>query len=103
MIVAEKKKRYGITRLSKEESRRLKERTEDKVTLALARGNYWKRYREGHDEDDEEETAKAWAMLRESILSLGRGMSESEEEHQEVDEDGQGAGGLGVPIVPMFL
>ena len=46
-IVAEKKKRYGLNRLSKEENKRLKERTEDRVTLAMARGNYWKHYREG--------------------------------------------------------
>ena len=68
-IVAEKKKRYGLTRLSKEENRRLKERTEDKVTLAQARGNYWKHYRDKRDED-KEETAEAWERLKESIIAL---------------------------------
>ena len=68
--MAEKKKRYGLTRLSKEENRRLKERTEDKVTLAQARGNYWKHYRDKRDED-KEETAEAWERLKESIIALG--------------------------------
>ena len=54
-----KKKRYGIKRLSKEENKRLKERAEDRILLAKARGNLWKLARnpEERDMEDREEEA----------------------------------------------
>ena len=39
-IAKEKKKRYGLKGLSKEENKRLKKRTEDKIELAKAKSNY---------------------------------------------------------------
>jgi hypothetical protein len=51
-IAREKKKRYGLKGLSKDENKRLKKRTEDKIELAQAKSNYWKWYRgEGREED----------------------------------------------------
>ena len=42
-IVKGKKKRYGLQKLSKEENRRLKSRTEDRIKIAKAKENYcWK-------------------------------------------------------------
>ena len=44
-ITSEKRKRYGLKRMNKEETQRLKERTERKLELAQAKSNYWKWYR----------------------------------------------------------
>ena len=41
-----KKKRFGIKKLNKEENLRLKERSMERILIAQARDNYWKRYRE---------------------------------------------------------
>ena len=41
-IAREKKKRYGLKKLSVEENRRLKGRTEDRLEIARAKENYWK-------------------------------------------------------------
>ena len=43
-MVREKKKRYGIPKL--EENLRLKLRTEDRMMIARAKENLWKRFRE---------------------------------------------------------
>ena len=45
-MVKEKKKRYGITKITKEENMRLWMRTEERQFIAKAIGNLWKRYRE---------------------------------------------------------
>ena len=53
-IGREKKKRYGLKGLSKEENKRLKKRTEDKIELAQAKSNYWKWYRgEGRGKEED--------------------------------------------------
>ena len=44
-ICKEKKKRYGIKKMNKEENRRLKERTEERIMISKAKANYWKKYR----------------------------------------------------------
>ena len=44
-ICKEKKKKYGIKRMNKEENRRLKERTEERILISQAKANYWKEYR----------------------------------------------------------
>ena len=44
-ICAQKKKRYGLKRLSKEENRRIKERTEERILISQAKANYWKNHR----------------------------------------------------------
>ena len=46
-IVAEKKKKYGLNTLTKEEKRRLGERTNERIEIANARANYWKLHRGG--------------------------------------------------------
>jgi hypothetical protein len=45
-IASEKKKRYGLKKLNKEENHRLMERTERKIELAQAKSNYRKWHRE---------------------------------------------------------
>ena len=67
-IAREKKKRYGVKNLNKEENKRLKIRTRPKM-----KENYWKLYRGGGKErrmnlDDERE--KAWQRLEEDISEL---------------------------------
>ena len=42
-LVKEKKKRYGLTKLSKEENMRLKMRTEERQVIAKAKANLWRR------------------------------------------------------------
>ena len=46
-IANEKRKRYGLKRLNKEENMRIKKRTEERLELAQAKANYWKWYRGG--------------------------------------------------------
>ena len=41
-VAKEKKKRYGIQGLSREETKRLKMRTEERLEIAKAKENYWK-------------------------------------------------------------
>ena len=44
VICKEKKKKYGIKKMNKEDNRRLKERTEEKILISQAKAN-WKKYR----------------------------------------------------------
>ena len=44
-ICKEKKKRYDIKKMNKEENRRSKERTEERILIFQAKANYWKKYR----------------------------------------------------------
>ena len=70
-VVREKRKRYGLKKLSKEENQRLKTRTEERLEVARAKENLWKRFR-GDEEDREmvEDKIKAWESLREGIMEL---------------------------------
>ena len=45
VICKEKNKKYGIKKMNKEENRRLKERTEERIMISQAKANYWKKYR----------------------------------------------------------
>ena len=67
LAVAEmKKKRYGakMAKLTKEESSKLKLRTEERKELALIRKNLWKRFREVDEEIEMEEGEKlAWLRI----------------------------------------
>ena len=65
-IVREKKKRYGIKTLSKEESKRLKERSEERIIVSKAKANYWKRYRDIEDEEEREH----WQALKRAVIAL---------------------------------
>ena len=67
-IVKEKKKRYGLKKMSKEENMRMKERTEEKLLMAKIRSNLWKRYREGRQEEEEE--GLAWRKAEEAMADL---------------------------------
>jgi hypothetical protein len=49
-IVREKKRKYGIKRISKEENMRLKKRTEERLEIASAKENLWKKFRD-RDQD----------------------------------------------------
>jgi hypothetical protein len=44
-ICKEKKKRYDIKKMNKEENRRSKERTDERILISQAKANYWKKYR----------------------------------------------------------
>ena len=64
-VVREKKKRYGISRLSKEENQRLKLRTEDRMIIARAKENLWKRFREKEEvKEIVEEELNAWEDMQ---------------------------------------
>ena len=74
-IAKEKKRRYGLNRLNKEENQKLKMRTEERLELSQARTNYWRWYREkgkgaleGGKEPGREDTM--WINLREEISAL---------------------------------
>ena len=71
MLVKEKKKRYGIAKLSKEEHTRMKKRTEDRLTIAQAKGNLWKRFREEDKKKEmEEEEVRAWEEVQRLVMEL---------------------------------
>ena len=76
-LVKEKKKRYGLKRLSKEENSRLKSRTEDRIMIAQSKANLWKRYREGREEEEEAEIGTEEVM---AWRNLWNGVKELEEE-----------------------
>ena len=69
-IVKGMKKRYGLQKLSKEENRRLKSRTEDIIEIAKAKENYWRKFRHRNDYVMEEEEDDAWRNLEKGILML---------------------------------
>ena len=75
-VVREKRKRYGLKKLSKEENQRIKTRTEDRLEVARAKENLWKRFREEEDKEMEEDEIKAWE--KERNLGVGRGRSMEE-------------------------
>jgi hypothetical protein len=70
-VVKEKKRKYGIKRLSKDENIRMNMRTEERLEIARAKENLWTNYREHGEMRKEEE--EAWEMIREKILVLEEG------------------------------
>ena len=66
-LAKEKKKKYGLKRLSKEENSRLKSRTEDRILVSQSKANLWKRYRDGGEEEDGAEMGteeeRAWRNI----------------------------------------
>ena len=48
----------------------MKGRTEDRLEIARAKENFWKRFREKKEEDMEEEEMKAWNPIKEGITTL---------------------------------
>ena len=69
-VVKQKKRRYGISKLSKEENSRLKLRTEERLVLAKARENLWKRYRDGDRVGEEE--GEAWEVIRRGVAEIDK-------------------------------
>ena len=67
-IVKEKKKRYGIQKLNKEENKRLRERTEERILVSQAKANYWKKWREKKEEGTE--MMQEWGNLMKGIIAL---------------------------------
>ena len=50
-VAKEKKKRYGLKRLSKEENTRMTRRTEERLEIAKAKENLWKKFQERKEDD----------------------------------------------------
>ena len=72
-VAKEKKKRYGVERLSKEENQRMAKRTEDRLEIAKAKENLWRKFRERKEPEDkgmEEEEEDAWKSLKKGIIEL---------------------------------
>ena len=78
-IAREKKKRYGLKGLNKDEKLHLKRRTEEKKELAVARSNYWKWHRGGEKGGKENGDGPLWESLKEAITKI-----EKEEKHSTV-------------------
>ena len=67
-VAKEKKRKYGIKRLSKEENMRMTRRTEERLEIAKAKENLWRKHRgQGEMKIGEED---AWETLREKIMEL---------------------------------
>ena len=66
-ICKQKRKRYGIRKLNKEEQKRIRERTSERIEIAQAKANYWKLHRGGGVAT---KNAKEWERVRESIILL---------------------------------
>ena len=71
-ICKEKKKKYGTKRMNKEENKRLKERTEERILISQAKANYWKEYRGrgGRMEGEDIENDATWKRLKDVIQVL---------------------------------
>ena len=84
-VCKEKKRRYGLRRLSKEENTRIKLRTEERMDIAKGKTNLWRKFgqgREDQDQDDmEEDEYKAWEDVRSLVMVL------EEEEGAWIDGD----------------
>jgi CHAD domain-containing protein len=65
-IVKEKKKRYGIKVLSRDESKRLRMRTEERLEIAKAKENYWK------DSGRSRKRTRRWMMMRDRHGGMSR-------------------------------
>ena len=64
-VAREKKKKYGLKRISKEENMRLRKRTEERLEIASAKENLWRRFRDKREElAPTGEKAEAWEGLQ---------------------------------------
>ena len=95
-IVREKRKRYGLKKLSVEENRRLKRRTEDRLEIAQAKENYWKQYRGKEEGYMKEEERGAWEAIKEGITALEEDGNWIKEEKriEKKEEDVEGKEGV---------
>jgi hypothetical protein len=70
-VVREKKRKYGLKRISKEENMRLKRRTEESLEVASDKANLCRQFRDRNKElTPTEEEAEAWEGLRASVMEL---------------------------------
>ena len=69
-VVAVKKKRYGskLSKLTKEENIKMKLRTEERIEMAIAKENLWKRFQE-KDQEFEEGEEEAWGRIRDCLAN----------------------------------
>ena len=63
-IRRQKKKKYGIKLLNKEENKRIKERTEERIIISQAKANYWKMHR-GEERGYKEMNGEHWRNMKE--------------------------------------
>jgi hypothetical protein len=68
-LTREKKRKYGIKKISKEENQRLKKRTGERLEIASSKANFRKKFREGGEDLSEREVA-AWEAVRTSVMEL---------------------------------
>ena len=71
-VAREKKRKYGIKKISKEENIRLKMRTGERLEIASAKANLWKKYREGGKCVNQKEMEE-WEGMRTSVMILEEG------------------------------
>ena len=73
-FIKEKKKRYGLKRLSKEENSRITLRTEERLDIARGKTNLWRKFglgRKGNENEElDEEECKAWEEVQRLVLEL---------------------------------
>ena len=82
-IVAQKKRRYGIKKLSKEENKRMGERTRERIELACIKDNYWKLHRGGGNEDK-------WEIVRKAMQVIEGGNTDEVPSYEMKDEVSNG-------------
>ena len=58
-----------MKKISKEENMRLRKRTGERLEIATAKANLWKKFREGKDDLNERDLA-AWEGIRTSVMEL---------------------------------
>ena len=66
-----REKKYGLKGISKEENMRLRKRTEERLEIASAKENLWRRFRDKREElAPTGEKAEAWEGLKTSVMEL---------------------------------
>ena len=68
-ICKQKKKKYRLKQLNKEENKRIKERSEERILISQAKANYWKMHR-GGKKGYEEKYEQHWRNIKDGILAL---------------------------------
>ena len=85
-LVQVKKRKYGIKKVSKEESSRLKMRTEERLEVARAKENLWRRYQDESRNDMDVEEEEMWQRVLESILELEEKEGKWKEPRKEIEK-----------------
>ena len=61
--------------MTKEENTRLKKRTGERLGIAQAKENYWRKFRDGGETGMKEKEREAWRNIRNSLLISISGVS----------------------------